>query len=65
MARKSQDIERLFRMQKQIFLFSSWLLQKLDAQVYQLNERKDAFCWPFRMAIWHSTTGLSPTLPSG
>ncbi|MEE4013584.1 flagellar biosynthesis protein R [Roseibium sp. FZY0029] len=40
MARKSQDIERLFRMQKQIFLFSSWLLQKLDAQVYQLNEKE-------------------------
>ncbi|PVB62696.1 flagellar biosynthesis protein R [Labrenzia sp. 011] len=40
MARNSQDIERLFRMQKQIFLFSSWLLQKLDAQVYQLSEKE-------------------------
>ncbi|MEM9634771.1 MAG: flagellar biosynthesis protein R [Pseudomonadota bacterium] len=40
MARNSQEIERLFRMQKQIFLFSSWLLQKLDAQVYQLNEKE-------------------------
>ena len=38
MARNSQEIERLFRMQKQIFLFSSWLLQRLDAQVYQLTE---------------------------
>ena len=40
MARNSQEIERLFRMQKQIFLFSSWLLQKLDAQVYQRNEKE-------------------------
>ncbi|MCV0426741.1 MAG: flagellar biosynthesis protein R [Roseibium sp.] len=40
MARNSQEIERLFRMQKQIFLFSSWLLQKLDTQVYQLNEKE-------------------------
>ncbi|POF30131.1 flagellar biosynthesis protein R [Roseibium marinum] len=40
MARNSQDIERLFRTQKQIFLFSSWLLQKLDAQVYQLSEKE-------------------------
>lgn len=40
MARNSQDFERLFRMQKQIFLFSSWLLQKLDTQAYQLNEKE-------------------------
>ncbi|TYC58656.1 flagellar biosynthesis protein R [Rhodobacterales bacterium] len=40
MARNSQDLERLLRMQKQIFLFSSWLLQKLDTQVYQLNEKE-------------------------
>ncbi|WP_299812778.1 flagellar biosynthesis protein R [uncultured Roseibium sp.] len=40
MARNSHEIERLFRMQKQIFLFSSWLLQKLDAQVYQLSEKE-------------------------
>ncbi|MBN9670716.1 flagellar biosynthesis protein R [Roseibium aggregatum] len=40
MARNSQELERLFRMQKQIFLFSSWLLQKLDSQVYQLNEKE-------------------------
>jgi len=40
MARNSQELERLFRMQKQIFLFSSWLLQKLDTQVYQLNEKE-------------------------
>jgi uncharacterized coiled-coil protein SlyX len=40
MARNSHDIDRLFRTQKQIFLFSTWLLQKLDAQVYQLNEKE-------------------------
>ncbi|MEP1930480.1 MAG: flagellar biosynthesis protein R [Roseibium sp.] len=40
MARNSQDIERLFKAQKQILAFSSWLLQKLDAQVYQLNEKE-------------------------
>lgn len=40
MSRNSQDFERLFRMQKQIFMFSSWLLQKLDTQAYQLNEKE-------------------------
>ncbi|MEP3047882.1 MAG: flagellar biosynthesis protein R [Roseibium sp.] len=40
MARNSQDLKRLFKAQKQILTFSSWLLQKLDAQVYQLNEKE-------------------------
>lgn len=30
----------MFKAQKQIFLFSSWLLQKLDSQVYELNEKE-------------------------
>lgn len=40
MARNSQEIERVLRLQKQIFLFSSWLLQKLDAQAHVLSEKE-------------------------
>ncbi|MTH98274.1 flagellar biosynthesis protein R [Roseibium sp. RKSG952] len=40
MARNSQEIERILRLQKQIYLFSSWLMQKLDSQAHELSERE-------------------------
>jgi len=40
MRRKSKDIERIYALQKQIYLFSTWLLQKLDAQAETLTEKE-------------------------
>lgn len=40
MARNSQEIERMFKMQQQILKLSSWILQNLDDQAYQLNEKE-------------------------
>jgi len=40
MRRKSKDIERIYQLQKQIYLFSTWLLQKLDAQAETLTEKE-------------------------
>ncbi|MTI45904.1 hypothetical protein JM93_00463 [Roseibium hamelinense] len=40
MARNSQQIERVLKLQKQIYLFSFWLLQKLDAQAHNLSEKE-------------------------
>ncbi|QDG77435.1 flagellar biosynthesis protein R [Labrenzia sp. PHM005] len=40
MARTSQEIERMFKMQQQILKLSSWILQNLDDQAYQLNEKE-------------------------
>ena len=40
MARTSHDIERIFRLQKQFHVLSSWLLQKLDGQANELAQKE-------------------------
>jgi hypothetical protein len=40
MARTSHDIERIFKLQKQIHVLSSWLLQKLDGQASELANKE-------------------------
>jgi hypothetical protein len=40
MARNSHDIERVFKLQKQIHLLSSWLIHKLDVQADELAEKE-------------------------
>ncbi|GGB53806.1 hypothetical protein GCM10011316_27300 [Roseibium aquae] len=40
MRRSSKDIERIYHLQRQIYLFSQWLLQKLDAQAETLTEKE-------------------------
>jgi len=40
MARTSHDIERIFKLQKQIHVLSSWLLQKLDGQASELADKE-------------------------
>lgn len=40
MARNSHDIERVFKLQKQIHLLSSWLILKLDIQADELEEKE-------------------------
>lgn len=40
MARTSHDIERIFKLQKQIHVLSSWLLKKLDGQATELADKE-------------------------
>lgn len=40
MARNSNGIERVFKLQKQIHLLSSWLIHKLDVQADELAEKE-------------------------